>query len=295
MTMDLTLLPAPKVIEPLDYERILATLLAGFRKKLPDYDLVLESDPAMKLLEVMAWQELVLRQRINDAARASMLAYAVDSDLDQLAANLQVERLLITPARPDAIPPVAAVYEGDERLRERAQAALEGLTTAGSRESYRFHAMTASGHVADAGVDAPNPGTGQVRVTVLADNASGIADDDLLATVRIALSAEHVRPLCDLVTVQAAQMVDAEIVAVLHRRGGPASDVAATTARTALTAWLGSIRRLGAGLPRSGIDAALHQPGIERVELVAPAADVLCDLTQCVRVTTIEIREAVHD
>lgn len=293
MSMDLTLLPAPQVIEPLDYEAILQKLLARFRQLHPEFTLLLESDPAMKLLEVMAWQELLMRQRINDAARASMLAYAVGSDLDQLAANLGVQRLVVTPANPNAVPPVAAVLEADDRLRERTQAALEGITTAGSRESYRFHAMTADAHVADAGVDSPEAGTGKVRVTILAATASGIADEGLLDTVRNALSAEHIRPLCDLVTVQPAELIDAEIVAVLHRKTGPAGEVAAATARAALDAWLPKVRRLAAGLPRSGIDAALHQPGIDRVELLSPAADILCDTTQCVRVVRIAITEVV--
>lgn len=296
MTMDLTLLPSPKVIESLDYEAIFNALLARFRAALPGHTMVLESDPAVKLLEVMAWQELLMRQRINDAARASMLAYAVGPDLDNLAANLGVSRLVATPADPTVVPPVAALYETDNRLRERTQAALEGITTAGSRESYRFHAMTANAHVADAGVDSPEAGTGKVRVTILADHASGIADDSLLATVRNALNAEHIRPLCDLVTVQPAQLIDAEILAVLHRKAGPAGEVAAATARAALDAWLPKVRRLAAGLPRSGIDAALHQPGIDRVELLSPAADILCDTTQCVRVLRIAITEEVtHD
>lgn len=296
MSMDLTLLPAPQVIEPLDYEAILRKLLERFRELHPAFTLLLESDPAMKLLEVMAWQELLMRQRINAAARASLLAYAVGADLDHLAANLDVRRLVATPARPEAVPPVAAVYENDDRLRERTQAALEGITTAGPRESYRFHAMTASAHVADAGVDSPEAGSGKVRVTVLADNASGIADPALLDTVRRALSAEHIRPLCDLVTVQSAKMIDTGIVAVLHRKSGPAGEIAAATARGALAAWLPKIRRLGAGLPRSGIDAALHQPGIDRVVIVSPAEDILCDATQCVRVTATTVTEVlVHD
>ncbi|SEA50518.1 baseplate J/gp47 family protein [Variovorax sp. YR216] len=293
MTMDLTLLPAPKVIESLDYEVIFDRLLARFRELHPDFTLVLESDPAVKLLEVMAWQELLMRQRINDAARASMLAYAVGSDLDQLAANLGVARLVVTPANPNAVPPVAAVFEADDRLRERTQAALEGITTAGPRDSYRFHAMTADARVADAGVDSPDPGTGKVRVTILADNESGIADSALLETVRNALSAEHIRPLCDLVTVHPAEMIETPIVAVLHRRPGPAGEIAAATARAALAAWLPKTRRLAAGLPRSGIDAALHQPGIDRVEILSPAADILCDTTQCVRVTGVTLTEAV--
>ena len=80
MSMDMSLLPAPAVIEALDFESILAKRVALFqdecRKVGFDYTLLLESDPAMKLLQVQAYQELEMRQRINDAAKACMLAYA---------------------------------------------------------------------------------------------------------------------------------------------------------------------------------------------------------------------------
>lgn len=293
MSMDMTLLPPPAVIESLDFEAILVQRLAHFQQLYPEYSLVLESDPAMKLLEIMAWQELLMRQRINDAAKACMLAYAVGTDLDNLAANFQVQRLVITPANPDALPPVPAVYEADERLRERTQAALEGITTAGPRESYRFHAMTASAQVADVGIDSPAPGT--VRVTVLALEEGGEPDEALLATVRAALNDEQIRPLCDLVTVQGPDIIESPITATLHRHAGAAGDVAATNARTALTAWLQTIRRLGLGLVRSGIDAALHQPGMHRVAIASPAIDILCTPTQWVRVTAITLTEVVAD
>jgi phage-related baseplate assembly protein len=48
----------------------------------------------------------MLRQRINDAARAVMPAYAVKADLDHIAALFGITRLTITPAnRPPAPPP----------------------------------------------------------------------------------------------------------------------------------------------------------------------------------------------
>ncbi|QNK67759.1 baseplate J/gp47 family protein [Variovorax sp. PAMC26660] len=147
MSMDMSLLPAPTVIEVLDFEVILARRLASFQTRYPDYSLVLESDPAYKLLEEMAYQELLMRQRINDAAKACMLAYAKGTDLDNLGANYQVPRLVVTPANPNAVPPVAAAYEDDERFRERIQLAPEGITTAGPEESYRYHALTASAQV----------------------------------------------------------------------------------------------------------------------------------------------------
>lgn len=291
MSMDMSLLPAPAVIEVLDFEVILAQRLASFRERYPDYDLVLESDPAYKLLEEMAYQELLMRQRINDAAKACMLAYAKGTDLDNLAANYQVTRLVVTPANPNAVPPVAAVLEDDERFRERIQLAPEGITTAGPVDSYRFHALTASAQVGDVGIDSPIPGT--VRVTVLSTDPSGIPTEALLDTVRAALNAEKIRPLCDSVPVQAPEIFETTIEAIVYRKEGAVGDVAVINARAALALWLVKIRRLAAGLPHSGIDAALHQPGVSRVVITTPPADMLCTKTQWVRVTGVTLTEVV--
>lgn len=51
----------------------------------------------MKYLEENAYREVILRQRINEAAKAGMVAYAIKNDLEQLAANNNVERTVITP------------------------------------------------------------------------------------------------------------------------------------------------------------------------------------------------------
>lgn len=289
--IDMTLLPAPQVIEALDFETIYQQRLARLLELHPEFTEVLESDPAIKLLQIMAWQELLMRQRINDAAKACMLAYATGADLEQLAANFQVQRLLLDAGNPTASPPVAPTFESDARLRQRTQAALEGISTAGSRESYRWHAMSSSALVADVGVDSPDPGV--VRLSVLADTPSGVPDSELLATVAAAVNAEHVRPLCDAVQVHAATLIEEAITATLHKLPGPAGDVGAQSAQAALAAWVAQQRRLGAGLPRSGIFAALHQPGIARVELIAPASDVIVEVTECVQVTAITLTEVL--
>ena len=87
--IDLSLLPAPAVVETLDYEAILSALKADLIARAPELApaLQLESEPLVKLLEVAAWRETVLRARINDAARAVMLPWATGADLDNLAAR----------------------------------------------------------------------------------------------------------------------------------------------------------------------------------------------------------------
>ena len=103
--IDLTTLPAPRVVELLSYEAILAAAKADFaermRPHLPNIDdiLALESDPVVKLIEAHAYRELLIRARINDAARAHLLAFAAGSDLDQLAALFGVVRMAGQPGR----------------------------------------------------------------------------------------------------------------------------------------------------------------------------------------------------
>jgi len=91
---ELSRLPTPQLIEPLSFSAIFTALLTDFQHRYPDYSALLASDPAIKLLEVAAYRELLLRHRINEAARANLLAFAADSDLDHLGAFYGVTRRL---------------------------------------------------------------------------------------------------------------------------------------------------------------------------------------------------------
>ena len=75
--IDLSMLPAPTIIEALDYETLLTTRRADLVARYPAAAdvITLESEPLNKLLEESAYRELILRQRINDAARGVMLAF----------------------------------------------------------------------------------------------------------------------------------------------------------------------------------------------------------------------------
>ncbi|QDQ27706.1 hypothetical protein FNU76_15855 [Chitinimonas arctica] len=284
--IDFARLPPPKVVETLDFEAIYAAKLARFQQLYPAFSAALESEPVVKLLELAAYDEMTLRARINDAARAVLLPYALESDLEQLAALLGVSRLLLDAGNPQAEPPLLPSYEDDERLRLRAQMALEGETVAGSRDSYMFHALTADAHVADVAVDSPAPGI--VRVTVLSVEGDGTPSAALLATVSAYLSADERRPLSDTVQVRPATLKPFNVRAVLHRRPGPDGDPAEAAARAALQTYLSDCRKIGRDIPRSGLFAALHAPGVTRVDLVEPAGDLLmatAEVASCVAIT----------
>lgn len=278
--IDLSRLPAPDVIETVDFEQILAERKAYMVSLWPEAEqaeiaerLELESDPLNKLLQESAYREVILRQRINDSCRAVMLAFASGNDLDQLGALFEVERLVVTPGNPTTIPPVAEVKEADDRFRQRIQLALEGITTAGSIGSYIFHTLSASALVKDVAITRPAPGT--VRVTVLSTVGTGIPDSELLATVTAALNDEDVRPLCDTVEVAAAQITNYSITATLTFYSGPDMALVRDAAEAAVRKYVEEHHRLGHDITRSGLFAALHQPGVQKVTLTAPAADVV--------------------
>ncbi|MBA1231508.1 baseplate assembly protein [Pseudomonas viridiflava] len=265
--IELSALPAPQVLEDLDFEEVYQGELSAFRDYLgDDWTAMLESDPVTKLLELGAYRRLQNRARVNDAAKSLMLAYAQKGDLDQLAANVHLKRLVVQAQDLSAVPPVMQVLEEDDALRERVQLAYEGLTTAGPRNSYILHARNASGLVADATAESPSPAV--VVVTVLALEGSGAASEGLLETVRQNLSDDDVRPLGDRLTVQSAQILPYRINAVVHMIGnGPETEATLAECRRRLQSWVNPRRRLGLEVARSGVDAQLHIEGVSRVDL----------------------------
>ena len=214
-TLDLSRLPAPLVLESLDFEALYQEALTDFRALMGgNWSAALESDPVVKLLEKAAYDKMMGRARINDAAKALLLAFARDSDLDHLAANYNVQRLLVVAADPGAVPPIEAQYESDDSLVERTLLAFEGMSIAGPRDAYVFHAMSADGRVADARASSPSPAT--VEVSILSRIGEGLASEDLLEVVRQALNDEKVRPVGDRLIVQSASLIDYQVEAVLY-------------------------------------------------------------------------------
>ncbi len=236
--VDLSKLPAPQLLEDLDFEALYQADLDTFRAHMgDDWTAQLESDPVTKLLEVGAYRKLLNRARVNDAAKALLLAYAQGSDLDQLAANVALQRLVVQPADSTSLPPTEAILESDDALRERVQLVYEGLTTAGPRNSYILHARNASGRVADATAESPSPAV--VDVTVLSIDDQGVATQALLDEVSAYLNDDDIRPVADRVNVRSAQVLPYRINAVLHMAdSGPEYEAILSECQRRLQAWV---------------------------------------------------------
>lgn len=307
--VDLSQLPMPAVVEVIDVETLFNEMLSKLRELHPAFDALVESDPVYKMLQVVAMFRFLDRQRVNDAGKAVTLAYAVGTDLDHRGANVGVSRLVLDPGDPDqSIPPT---MESDEDFRRRIQLAPEGFSVAGPEGAYMFHALGADSRVLDASATSPEPDDiraivfavlaangasgalttamttalnaatwpGEVIVSVLSREDDGTADAELIANVEAVLAADDVRPLTDHVTVQSATVVPYTVAATIYTFAGPDSSVVMAEANARLDAYIEASHRMGRDVTLSGLYAALHAPGVQRVVLTAPVADVVVDRT----------------
>ncbi|GLS27366.1 baseplate J/gp47 family protein [Marinibactrum halimedae] len=271
--IDLSELPPPNILEALDYDTILAATKTELKAIAPDIDVdaLLPSDPITKLLEIMAYREMHLLHRINESAQGVMLAKATGANLDNLAALLNIQRLILEPGEPSA--GIEPVFESDERLRERTQLAFEGFSTAGPVGAYVFHALSASAQVKDVVVYSDFPG--EVEVRILSTEEDGKASPELLTKVSDALNDDNVRPITDLVSVNSADIVPYTINATLVLAEGVGAQEVLELARAATKAYIEKSHKLGFDITRAALFSILHQPGVKNVQLHQPTTDIL--------------------
>ena len=262
--IDLTQLPAPDVIETVSFEDIFARKKQRLIALMPEAAraavaaaLELESEPLTADLQQQAYSEMLLRERVNDACRATFLALAAGADLDHIGAARGLTRKTVQKADPAARPPVPEIKESDAEFRRRIQMHPEKFAVAG-------------------------PYAGQ-----------GVPTRDLLDKVAAHLSDEERRPLCDTVEVAAGRPKDIAIEYETTYEGGPDKRLVAAAQREELDAVIAANTGLAGELALSKIIGALDTPGVKKVRLIRPDADISCTAGEFIRVTSITAREAV--
>lgn len=245
-------LPAPAVVQTLDFEAILADMKADVLQRYPEAAdvLNLESEPLVKLMQAFAYRELLYRARVNDAARAHLLAYAAGTDLDHLAAMFGITRM---------------AGETDDRLRLRVQLRIAALAAQGTKEHYELVALSASLNVRAAFATQQAPG--HVHVVVW------LHDLSLATTAQVvdALNAENARMLGVVVTVGVAAPRRIDVHAKIWRTAAARPQLLVDL-QALLAAKLSATAALGRGVARSWITTLLHVDGVAAVEYVTEAA-----------------------
>lgn len=273
--LDTSALPSPSVVEVLDFEAIVAAIKADLLVRYPEAATVLdlESEPMVKLLESFALREMLFRARVNDAARAHLLAFATGTDLDHLGALFGITRM---------------AGESDERLRLRIQLRIAALAGQGTREHYELVAMTASANVRAAYAIQPRPGYVHVVLWLHAENAQTPVD------VAAALNADSTRMLGVEVTVGTATPYPVNIHARIWRTANASPDLLAKLQQRLATAFA-ERAALGRSVARSWITTLLHADGVAAVDFVgndAPPATTTLFNDQFPTLGTVQLIDA---
>lgn len=269
---DISALPAPKVLELLDYEAILSRQIAKFKElwalararnpdaDLPDYDVeLLETDPALITMEALAYVETIVRNRINAAVKAILPAYAKGTDLEGIVSRVGVIR---------------AAGETDFQLLERYLFKL-ARPSAGSQMGYFGRVLEAWPGRGDVAVLGPEDHgrRGDIDIVLAAPNGAAVSTG-IIAAVQSAVSARDAKPLTDVVATRSATIVGYAIkqrITVAEDRDAAPVLAAAIASATAFAR-----NRYSIGLPikRSAIIASSYVPGVVAVEDLTNGSDV---------------------
>lgn len=263
---DLTGFPAPQIVEEVSFETIREEMTEDFVGRMPEMAGVaeLESEPTQKNIQAQATREEQLRARVNDAARANLLKYAVGSDLDNLAVFYDVIRML---------------GENDDRLKERVILAIQGRSPGGTEARYSFIAMSADIRVRK--VKVYREGTRPtVNIAVYSTTDGGVASEELLTIVRNAVNAPDKRMVSDTIIVRTAVFEVVNIVADIWLLP-EASDALLVPAAVGLEAPLAITLRaawaaesnLGFDMVREWLSSRLMVPGVQKAVIITPASD----------------------
>lgn len=273
---ELAALPAPSMVEEIGYEARLQALrdklVEIFSDAGIDYDVDnLETDPAQILLQVAAYQDTLLRQRINEAVRSTFLAYATGGDLDILAHWYDVFRL---------------PGEADDRLRERIVVSIQGRSPGGTQARYKSIAMAADVRVFDVTVytEGRDP---TVRVAVFSTEMGGIASPSLLAVVNDAMQDPEVRMVNDVIVVASAAQQAVNIVADLWLLPEAPESRIADARQNLIDNW--TQLTLGRDVTLSWLIAQLQIDGVHRVVIEEPMADIDIPFDQAAGLGTITL------
>jgi phage-related baseplate assembly protein len=269
--MNLSDLKSPEIIEELNFEEILLRMKEDLAARAPEYTAYLESDPIVKLLEVAAYRELLLRQRINQAAKANLLAFATGSDLDNLS-------LFYGITRKDG--------ETDEELRARTHAKIVGWSSSGSREAYKYHALNSDSRVKEANADSPEPGL--VRISILSKENGGVVSSDLLESVKNYMLREDIRMLTDTVEVVPCGLIEVNVKAKIILMSSTPPEILNTIKSSFILAF-NKIAGLGVSISRTWIISNLFTDGVKDVELITPVEDVLVSEVECAKLGILEL------
>ena len=187
--------------------------------------------------------------------------------------------------------------DGNDKYRERIRLSVSKMTTAGPSESYRYYALSADAAISDVSISSPTPGT--VLIVPICKGGV-IPDETILHKVAAICSADDVRPMTDLVEVQAPEQVEYTIDIKYYTTEDQESDCVSTIEGSGgsieiYQEWQDTVmgRAINPDYLRKLILAPTEGVGATRVEVTSPAYTVLSQ-TQVAKCKGITVTHAVE-
>jgi phage-related baseplate assembly protein len=328
------LLPTMRVLEPIGTEDILTRrmqqLLIIWNKYDPpnaaQYDVQnLEFDPIKINQELNTFFEMLVRDRVNQAARAITLAFAVGSDLDAIASRYPygVPRLQTTVVTTDpatGAQTTVTVPETDAAYRQRIWLSPSILSLAGpgqgTYESYKFWAMSAPQFAGQPSLrDAScftKAGTGNVYIPIMSDVFNPVSTlDPVTRTVYTTIFNGNPQPskeqiaavwqyinepntarkgLTDVINVIAPKVINTKIEAKVWLFPGVDKDSTMLAVMQAVNVLVAALRWLGSDLTMMSLEGAFaEQTGVYNTQIISPTTDITVDNSGCVNVMSSKI------
>lgn len=277
-------LPTMAVLETVDTEAVLAARMARlvtlWADRDPDaganYDVEsLEFDPIKINQEVATYFELMLRDRVNQAARAVTLAFGAGSDLDAIASRY-----------PGGVPRLPD--ESDARYKRRIWLSSNLESPHGVFEAYVFWALASDATLRDATANTVR-GTGEITVTIMAEGATPIPTDAQLNAALAYILDESRKGLTDVIMIAPPKITATRYRIRVWLYPGFDETAIMTQLDTAIAALIEKQRWLGFDHTRMAIDAALAQPGVYNAIIDEPLHDVIVDENGLVKVTSAQL------
>ncbi|WP_262027574.1 baseplate J/gp47 family protein [Microvirga sp. Mcv34] len=301
--IDLSRIPAPNAIEPLNPETLIAAFKARFvavwdqyRAKdptLPAYDVAsLEFDPVVVAGEAFSYFRLLDRARVNAAVKGVLAPFAKGTDLDNIVAGANLERLIVVPANP--VTGAAAVYETDAQLLNRYLLSFD-KPSAGSAAAYLSRAFAAWPGMHDAAVigRAVHGRRGDVDLVVIGPGGR-LATSAEISAVRAAVDNDHAKPEATSVVVINARRAEYALDFEIEVGTGPDASIVADEAAARILAVTAERTAIGAGVPASLTIGAAYGPNVLVARDLGGFAGIPADPYTIPVCTSISVRPVVR-
>jgi phage-related baseplate assembly protein len=188
--------------------------------------------------------------------------------------------------------------EADDDFRERIKLSNAAFSTAGPVKAYKYHAQSVDSSIVDVVVDSPS--ACKVDLYILTDE--GLPDNDLLAAVEAACSADDVRPLTDQVTAKKPTAVSYDITMHYYTTAADEADCVATIEGTGgvidqYVAW--QMGKMGRNINPNKLLAMCMAPsegtGCLRVDITDPETTAIGEMEVAIAGTITVTHEVVTE